>query len=203
MNRTNKDFDFSKRAAEYDAGFEGRLSKPFYRAIYRAMLAQVELNPNDRVLDIGCGTGFLLKRFSEQCPITGAGIDVEANMVQIAKEQCPGMDIRLAPADNTPFDDASFDVITACMAYHHFSNKEGFAAEVWRLLKPGGRLYIADPLFPFIPRKGINTILRLHKIAGEFLTPEELSARFQAIGFAPAALFHKGHVQVVAMERAC
>ncbi len=61
MNRTNKDFDFSKRAAAYDAGFEGRLSKPFYRA----MLAQVELNPNDRVLDIGCGTGFLLKRFSE------------------------------------------------------------------------------------------------------------------------------------------
>ncbi len=33
MNRTNKDFDFSKRAAEYDAGFEGRLSKPFYRAM--------------------------------------------------------------------------------------------------------------------------------------------------------------------------
>ncbi len=199
MNRTDRDFDFSKRAAEYDAGFEGRLSKPFYMA----MLSQVELMPNDHVLDIGCGTGFLLKRFSEQCPIVGAGIDVEANMVRIAKEKCPGMDIRLASADNTPFDDAYYDVITACMAYHHFSNKEGFAAEALRLLKPGGRMYIADPRFPLIPRKSINGILRLHKLAGEFLAPEELAARFQSFGFAPAKIYRKGLVQVVMMRRAC
>ena len=65
--------------------------------------------------------------------------------------------------DKTPFDDEYFDVIVACMAYHH--------PPIWiaaGLLKPNGTLYIANHKFPLPLRKLMNTALSIHNLTGEF-----------------------------------
>lgn len=83
------DVKFNKRADSYDKGFEGRFSKKFYSLL----LNQIELNENVNLLDVGCGTGEILKKLSNEYKINGYGIDVEKNMINLAKEKCPNMNI--------------------------------------------------------------------------------------------------------------
>ena len=193
----SKDMDFGKRAAAYDGGIEGRGSRKFYNLLFR----EVELRPGAVVLDVGCGTGALLKNFSGVCEINGYGIDIAEKMIEEAKKKCPQMDFQIARCDNLPFADNTFDVVTACMAYHHYDNKEGFAKEAARVLKPGGVLYIADPRFPWLIRKTINSILRLIRIVGEFYTPKETEARFTSAGFIGKGVAVDAYAQLVKLQR--
>ncbi len=123
--KEKKEFKFDKRADKYDDEFEGKLSEKFYNLV----IENVKLADGFHVLDAGCGTGTILKHLSDQYDICGFGIDVEEKMLEEAKVKCPDMDICLCSCDCTPFEDASFDVIIACMAYHHFPDKSNFAKE--------------------------------------------------------------------------
>lgn len=195
--KREKEFNFGKRAEQYDGGFEGRYSKKFYTAL----LSQIKPITAAKVLDVGCGTGYLLKKISESYKITGSGIDVERKMIEVAKRQCPNMNIQVSACEKTPFEENTFDVMTACMAYHHFADKEGFAQEVSRILKNRGYLYIADPSFPLVVRKLLNHLLRLVKLTGEFLTLEELERRFNKYGFERTGAYKKGYVQVIELRK--
>lgn len=198
MSKSYKDFKFDKRASAYDDGFEGRFSKKFYRAL----LSQVNLQNGSVVLDVGCGTGQLLKVMSDAQEISGFGIDIEPEMIGIARAKCPDMTIQVSACEKTPFEDAIFDVITACMAYHHFADKPGFIKEAARILKPGGCLYIADPRFPFPIRKTMNGVLNLMKITGKFFTAKEMANDFSQLGFNMEDVFCDGIVQVVKLRNA-
>ena len=176
-NTEKRDFKFDKRADKYDDHFEGKLSKRFYSLLYRF----TGLSDGDRVLDVGCGTGTILKTFRDFQKINGHGIDVEPNMLEVARRKCPDMDIRECSCENTPYEDAYFDTLTACMAYHHFPDKEAFEKEALRILKPGGRLYIADPNLPHPIRKLVNFLCR--NINGEFFSDKEFRERFEKQGF--------------------
>ena len=193
MSKDQKDFDFSKRAVSYDEGYAGRLSQRFYNLLQ----SEVKLDEGMRILDVGCGTGALLKRLCGEKRIVACGIDSEENMIAVAARKCPDYSFQQAKSEQLPFDDSSFNVLTACMAYHHFSDKAGFAREAARVLKPGGVLYIADPKFPFLIRKGINGVARLFRIAGEFLTAREMADRFEEYGFVYSGAAYSGFAQVV------
>ena len=195
MHKDKKDIRFGKRASKYD-GFEGRMSRRFYRLL----LEQVKLFPGAKVLDVGCGTGTILRKMAEVCNIDGYGIDMAENMIAEAKRKCPDMNIQVAKCENTPFESQTFDVITACMAYHHFSDSIGFAKEAARLLKPGGCLYITDPRFPFIVRKTMNGIFRFFNVAGCFNTPQELYKHFSEYGFIPDGFIVDGYAQTVKLK---
>lgn len=192
-----KDYRFDSRASKYDTGFEGRFSQRFYTAL----LSQVKLEKKFFVLDVGCGTGYLLREMASRQEINGFGIDVEPNMIEVAKQKCPDMMIRVSNCEQTPFDDDSFDILTACMAYHHFSDKSGFAKEASRILKPGGHLYIADPRFSLPVRKTLNGVLKLLNITGKFFTHQEIAADFGAFGFEPAGICCSGIVQVLTLRK--
>ena len=198
MSKKSRDFDFSKRAASYDEGFAGRFSQRFYK------LLQNEAKPVEgmRILDVGCGTGALLKRLCDKRNIIACGIDADENMIAAAVRQCPDYDIRQAKSEQIPFDDGYFDVLTACMAYHHFSDKPGFSREAARVLKPGGILCIADPKFPYLIRKSINGAARLFRVTGEFLTAREIADRFAEYGFLCSGTAYEGYAQVVKLTRA-
>ena len=195
--RKMKDFSFEKRASAYDGGFEGRASQKFYDLLLR----EIELSPGALVLDAGCGTGALLKRIANTYEITGYGIDIETNMIAEATNKCPQMCFSVADCDRMPFGDQTFDAVIACMAYHHFRSKAGFASEAARVLKPGGMLYIADPRFPWLIRKALNGAFRLVRIVGEFLNPEEFEARFSSMGFTAIGAAVDGYAQVVKLQR--
>ncbi|MDE7398031.1 MAG: class I SAM-dependent methyltransferase [Oscillospiraceae bacterium] len=192
-----KDFKFDKRADKYDEEFEGKLSEKFYNLVTENVI----LSDGFNVLDAGCGTGTVLRRLSEKCEINCFEIDVEEKMLAQAHKKCPDMDIRLCSCDKTPFNDGYFDVIVACMAYHHFPDKDKFAAEAARLLKPNGTLYIADPKFPLPVRKLMNTALSIHNVAGEFFSADEISANFAPYGFEKTSTKSNAYTQIVIMSR--
>ena len=195
--KKSKDFDFGKRAEAYDSGIEGRSSRRFYNLLLR----EVELRPGAAVLDVGCGTGALLKLLSGVCEINGYGIDIAEKMIEEAKKKCPQMSFQIARCDSLPFADNTFDIIIACMAYHHYDNKDGFAKETARVLKSGGVLYIADPRFPWMIRKTMNSILRLIRIIGEFYTPQETEARFTGAGFIGKGVSFDAYAQLVMLQQ--
>lgn len=192
-----KDFKFDKRADKYDSEFEGKFSEKFYSLL----TDNITLSDGSNVLDVGCGTGTVLKRLSEKFGIRGYGIDTEEKMIEQAVLKCPDMDIRLCSCTETPFNDKSFDTIVACMAYHHFSDREKFAAEAARLLKSGGRLYIADPKFPYFVRKAVNAALYIHRISGKFFTAKEISDNFGDFGFKFLGSESDSFAQVVVLAK--
>jgi ubiquinone/menaquinone biosynthesis C-methylase UbiE len=197
QNNRKKDFRFGKRARNYDEGFEGKFSEKFYTLAIK----HIDLREGYRVLDVGCGTGTILKRLSEKSDVECHGIDVEEEMLQKAREKCPGMDIRLSSCESTLYEDEYFDVITACMAYHHFPDKDAFAREASRIIKKCGRLYIADPRFPYLLRKTINRLLSILNFAGEFYTTNEIAENFSKFGFVMKASYFDTYAQLIILER--
>ena len=192
-----KDFKFDKKAEKYDDSYEGKLSEKFYTLVNE----NVQLTDGMAVLEMGCGTGTILHRLSQRCSISGHGIDVEEKMLEQARKKCPDMKILNCSCDNTPFEDGKFDVIVACMAYHHFPDKDGFSKECARLLKKGGRLYIADPKLPLPIRKVLNTALDIHKINGRIYTADEMNANFSEYGFKRAFDKSDAYAQIICFER--
>ena len=192
-----KDFSFAKRASSYDAGFEGKAVRKFYNLLLR----EIDLPPGAAVLDVGCGTGALLKRLADKSNIAGYGIDAEEKMIAEAKKKCPEMRFDISRCDSLPYGDGSFDIVIACMAYHHFDNKAGFAGEAARVIKPGGVLYIVDPRFPWVIRKALNGILRIVRMAGAFYKPQEIVASFAPFGFAGVGSACDGYAQVVKLQK--
>ncbi|MBP3797345.1 MAG: class I SAM-dependent methyltransferase [Ruminococcus sp.] len=191
------DFRFDKKAEKYDESYEGRLSEKFYELVTH----NVSLHEGMAVLEMGCGTGTILHRLSQKCSIDGYGIDIEDKMLEQARKKCPEMQILNSPCDATPFENESFDAIVACMAYHHFPDKDSFSKECARLLKKGGKLYIADPKLPLPVRKVLNTALEIHKINGKVYTADEISANFSPYGFKKQADSSDAYAQIICLEK--
>ena len=159
----------------------------------------IELSDSAQVLDVGCGTGTILKTLSERFNIVAHGIDVENEMLKVAKAKCSGMDIQLCSCEATPFADNSLDAVIACMAYHHFPDKQAFENEAARILKNGGKLYIADPNFPFVIRKIINFLVR--NLNGKFFSSKEIASRFEKSGFKLLTIKKRAYGQLVVLEK--
>ena len=191
-----RDVSFAGMASSYDEGAAGRVSGRFYALL----TAAVTLRPGARVLDVGCGTGALLGKLAQTQDIDCYGVDIEPQMIAVAARRHPGMDFQVVTATDLPFEDATFDAVIACMAYHHFADKTGFAFEAARVLRPQGVLYICDPNFPAPVRFVINGLLRRMNITGEFLTPQETYLRCAPAGLIPYGYATDAYAQVVLLQ---
>jgi malonyl-CoA O-methyltransferase len=193
-----RDLDFSAGAERYDSGASGRVSRQFHEAV----VAAAPLGPGARVLDVGCGTGALLRRLMAARPgIEASGVDVAAGMLVVARRACPGATILEAPAEALPFGDGAFDLVTACLAFHHFPDQTAFAREAARVLRPGGTLLIAEPRFASPLRRFLNGLFRAHHVVGEFAAPAQIAAALAPAGFTPAATTTRRYVQVVTLHK--
>jgi ubiquinone/menaquinone biosynthesis C-methylase UbiE len=108
--------------------------------------AQVE--PEDRVLDVACGTGELERLLALHNPQqTIIGVDFSESMLAIARQKCtawPQVRFRTAPAAALPWPAPQFHVILCANAFHYFDAPDTVLAEMQRVLLPGGRLVILD-----------------------------------------------------------
>lgn len=120
------------------------------RRAYRELLLGSGAQPGDRVLDVGCGTGYLTALLAEAVgPDGGAvGVDPSEAMVSQATEVLSGAGARylVGFAESLALEDGSFDVVTSSLALHHIDEdqRQAAATEMARVLRPGGTVLVAD-----------------------------------------------------------
>jgi len=109
------------------------------------------LTDHASVLDFGCGTATLTIMAKEHRPaIKITGIDIDKSILNNAAEKInqKGLDIKLTDYDGErlPFEDNSFDRIISCLVFHHLETpaKQMILAEIFRVTKNNGQLFIAD-----------------------------------------------------------
>ncbi|MCL2850408.1 MAG: class I SAM-dependent methyltransferase [Micrococcales bacterium] len=169
---------FGKWAHTYDGGIQGKVARWFYRAVLTS-----DIWSGCRVLDVGCGTGRLLTLLADRGAI-GSGVDVSPEMVAVAQAANPQMDIREGTAEHLPFEDAAFDMVVTCLAYHHMDARETFLAEAVRVLVPGGRVVIVEPRLGVL-RRLVNAAFGAHGHVERFATAGEIRADLTGHGLAP------------------
>jgi ubiquinone/menaquinone biosynthesis C-methylase UbiE len=103
------------------------------------------IDPGDRVLDVGCGTGVLARAAADRVAVEEqiTGFDHSDGMLAVARRIRPRIDWRQGDASALPFADRSFDVVMSQFALMYFPDRTTALREMARVLRPGGRLAIA------------------------------------------------------------
>lgn len=109
------------------------------------LIAAASVTDGDRVLDVACGTGVLARAAADTVGPSGSviGVDINPGMLAVAARVAPTVDWREAPAEALPFDDSHFDVVMSQFGLMFFTDRTKALAEMWRVLRPGGRLAVA------------------------------------------------------------
>ena len=135
---------FDAQAAEYDQrdtyyySRNGKIS-------CRDIAEQIREIPYESLLDVGCGTGFLIDILTKQKPARYCGVDLSDEMIRMAREkQIEGAEFTVSSADKLPYPNESFDIVTCSQSFHHYPYPEQAMREAKRVLKPGGLYILSD-----------------------------------------------------------
>ena len=150
-------------------------------------LAAIPLNAS--VLDVGCGTGSLTLLAKARAGDAGLvyGIDASPEMIAVAQhkaaQQKRDVNFQVGVIEALPFPDKTFDVVLSSLMFHHLPGdlKAQGLTEIYRVLKPGGRLLIVDMKRPtsFFQRLSL-AILVHHRMASGV---EDLIPMLDKVGF--------------------
>jgi len=129
----------------------------------------LNLKPGEKFLDVGCGTGSLLKVARKLHPDNEmVGIDIDKKILEIAKKKLDSIGITLinTGAENLPFPDNSFDVVVSTLIFHHLPTEIKLKAlsEIKRVLKPDGRFLLVDFGKDYRRQKQRRTILKVKSL---------------------------------------
>ena len=150
--------EYAKAAAHYDEKWA------FYvDATTRETLRRLPMTPTSRVLDVGCGTGELLRRLRAKYPNAAlAGIDPVPAMLSVAADKLSGNeDLRVGYADTLPWKAGSFDVVVSCNMFHYITHPVAALQEMARVIRPGGTLVLTDWCDDYLACRLCNLYLRL------------------------------------------
>jgi ubiquinone/menaquinone biosynthesis C-methylase UbiE len=175
---------FDEWSSTYDRPLGQRLLfGPVHRRVCDALL---EGGAPGSIVDIGCGTGQLLEVLRRRLPEAELiGIDPSRGMVGVARSRfaaAPRVRIEMAPARDLPLDTGSVEVVTTTLSFHHWDEQGASLREVARVLRPGGRLLLADILGSGLRGRLDRPFGRSH--GRGYRDAAELSALLSAAGFA-------------------
>jgi SAM-dependent methyltransferase len=107
--------------------------------------AAAALAPGDRVADVACGTGVLASEAARRVAPGGTvtGLDRNGGMLAVARRRAPDIDWREGRAEALPFETGSQDAVVSQFGLMFFDDRVAALAEMWRVLRPGGRLAVA------------------------------------------------------------
>ena len=123
-----------------------------FRELRQRTANLARLQPGEQVLDVGCGTGTLAMEVARRVGRAGrvAGIDPGTEQIARARKKAAWrhapIEFQIGVIEQLPFPDQTFDVVLSTLMMHHLPTplKRQGLAEIARVLKPGGRLVIAD-----------------------------------------------------------
>lgn len=129
-----------------DRGIKGHSNPRILESLSPASLPRIpeSSNPPPRLLDVGCGSGEML-RTAGAAGMTVAGIDISENGIAQARERAPDADLRVGSAEELPFPDAHFDCIVAVGSLEHFLDPSKAVREIRRVARPGARVMLIVP----------------------------------------------------------
>lgn len=148
----------------------------------------LDLQPGDRVLEVGCGRGHLTVRLSDR-GMDIVGIDANPNASETAESDL----VVHMMAEDLKFVDDEFDAIIAVHSIEHIPPLEEAFAEMARVLKPGGKALFIYPAEPIMGMYAIPTAIILHRnplkareVHCQKLSPKKVRAMMEPLGFTEA-----------------
>lgn len=135
---------FDNIADKYDF-LNGLLSFALDNNWRRNAIRLANIKPNNKVLDLACGTGDMISQIQKQHPdaiIYGA--DFSVNMLHISQKKLGSIPFTAADAHNLPFKDNTFDRLTMAFGFRNVTDKAMGLSELYRVIKPGGKVCILE-----------------------------------------------------------
>jgi len=114
----------------------------------KIVLSALNLQPGERILDIGCGPGLLVEDMAAVIGQNGSicGVDISAGMIALSQKRCSGLpqveELRESDATSLPYGNDEFDVAVSMQVYEYIDDIQMCLTELHRVLKPGGRAVI-------------------------------------------------------------
>lgn len=176
------------------------------RSIRSMTIELAQIQAGDSVLEVGCGTGTVTLAAKAKAGASGrvAGIDPAPEMIQVARAKAARagaeIDFRVAAIETLPFPDASFDVVVSSLMMHHLPPdvKRQGVAEVRRVLKPGGHLFVIDFQRPKSLWGHLSASVAVHSMADDSMTvlpPMLRSAGFRDVQTGDTRFGYLGYVR--------
>lgn len=188
-------------------GYENYMVPALFAPWSSVLIQAANLQPGDRVLDVGCGTGIVARRVAAINGTNGTviGLDPNPNMIDVARSAAEREDVKIewreGSAEMLPFPDNSFDLVLSQFAMMFFSDRPAALSEMNRVLDHGGRVVLSvfqsldrHPFYQTLD-EAIQQRLGLSGVADIFILGNAdelhtllLDAGFQNVTIEPASL---------------
>lgn len=176
-----REFEFDYWDGDRGYGFGGYKYDGRWSVVAQALINRYHLASNAKILDVGCGKGFLLYEFKKLLPqSTVVGIDVSNHALKEAKEEVKPFLRKLAAQDKYPFADKEFDLVFSNTTLHNLLNYD-LKKAVQEIQRVGKNKYICVEAY-----RNVEELFNLQcwaLTAEVFLRPEEWVWLYQEYGY--------------------
>ncbi len=155
---------------------------PTRREVMKIVCPLLAQNPELKILDIGCGTGQLIGEICKEYPeVNYLGIDVAANMIDVAKSNNEGANIKFQICAVEEFgSEEIYDIIICTHAFPYFPDKGEMLKKISGLCKENGRVIIVNSSTNSVKDWLINLGLKTTTSKAQYLSIEEMKKLFEA-----------------------